>query len=84
MTEEHTVRAFTNLDVSGGFQVDWRSGSPSASVTADQNLMGFIELRVSGKNSIPLDGHPLVDSVNGFIQCGRRPHIRDTIIGRVS
>src|SRR5438874_5239873 len=48
VTEEHTVRAFTNLDVSGGFQVDWRSGSPSASVTADQNLMGFIELRVSG------------------------------------
>jgi Putative auto-transporter adhesin, head GIN domain len=47
VTESRSVTPFRNVAISGAFRVDWHEGSPSASVTADENLMRFIEVRVS-------------------------------------
>jgi Putative auto-transporter adhesin, head GIN domain len=38
---------FANVVVSGAFEVDWIDGPPSVSVTADENLMPFVEATVS-------------------------------------
>ena len=48
-TEQPPVTPFTNIDVSGSFHVDWRSGPPSASLTVDENLKDYVEVRVTGK-----------------------------------
>ncbi|MGI9114007.1 MAG: head GIN domain-containing protein [Chthoniobacterales bacterium] len=47
VTESRSVQPFTSIETSGGFEVDWRSGPPSASLTADENLLSLIDLRVS-------------------------------------
>lgn len=46
ITEQRNVEPFVNVETGGAFQIDWRSGTPSASVTADENLMQYIELKV--------------------------------------
>jgi Putative auto-transporter adhesin, head GIN domain len=49
VTESRHAPAFTNIVVSGAFEVEWRSGAPSLAVTADQNLMPLIEASVTGE-----------------------------------
>src|SRR2546423_4249991 len=44
VTESRNVSSpFSNVVISGAFEVEWRSGSPSVSVSADENLMPFVE-----------------------------------------
>ncbi len=47
VTEQRPIESFSNVEASGAFEVDWHNGSPSASVKIDENLLSFVELRVS-------------------------------------
>lgn len=46
-TESLEVAPFVNVEASGAFAIEWQSGPPSASVTTDENLLPFIEAKVS-------------------------------------
>src|SRR5437763_16539977 len=46
-TDERTVSAFGNIDVSGGFELEWQSGTPSIRITTDENLLSYVESHVS-------------------------------------
>lgn len=47
-TEERPITAFTNVDASGAFEIEWENGSPSLRITTDGNLLPYIENDVSG------------------------------------
>ena len=47
-TEERPITAFSNLDASGAFEIEWENGSPSLRITTDGNLLTYIESDVSG------------------------------------
>lgn len=47
-TEERQVAAFSNLDVGGAFEIEWKNGSPALRITTDANLLPYIEDSVSG------------------------------------
>jgi hypothetical protein len=44
VTEQRSVGPFTNVDAGGAFEIEWSSGTPSAAVTADENLQQYIEV----------------------------------------
>ncbi len=48
ITESRPVAPFSTVAVEGAFQVEWRSGSSSASVTTDENLMDLVQIHLSG------------------------------------
>ena len=47
-TDERPVSAFANIDVRGAFVIEWQSGTPSLSITTDENLLPYIDTNVSG------------------------------------
>ena len=47
-TDERTISAFANIDASGAFQIEWKSGAPALSITTDENLLPYIDNQVSG------------------------------------
>lgn len=47
-TDHRTVTAFTQVDASGFYQLEWQPGPPSFSVTTDENLLSQITNSVSG------------------------------------
>src|ERR1051325_9275062 len=47
-TEERSITAFTNVDASGAFEIEWDNGSPALRITTDENLLPYIENDVSG------------------------------------
>src|SRR6266700_1814310 len=47
-TDERSVSAFANIDVRGAFTIEWQSGTPSLSITTDENLLSYIDSNVSG------------------------------------
>jgi Putative auto-transporter adhesin, head GIN domain len=49
ITEQRKVEPFINIDAGGAFQVDWSSGSPSASITIDENLIQYVAMEVRDK-----------------------------------
>ena len=49
ITEQRKVDPFVNIEAGGAFRVDWQSGSPSASITVDENLMRYVEMEVRDK-----------------------------------
>ena len=42
-TDERTIGAFTNIDASGAFRIEWKSGAPALSITTDENLLRYID-----------------------------------------
>jgi hypothetical protein len=42
VTDTRPVSDFTEIEANGGFQIDWRSGPPSLTITTDQNLIQYI------------------------------------------
>jgi hypothetical protein len=48
-TDERTISAFTNIDASGAFQIEWKSGAPTLSITTDENLLPYIDNQISGE-----------------------------------
>ena len=49
VTQSREVTPFVNVKASGAFDVEWRNGPPSMSVTVDENLMPFIEASVTDR-----------------------------------
>ncbi|PWT79910.1 MAG: hypothetical protein C5B58_12655 [Acidobacteria bacterium] len=48
-TEERTIAAFTEIDAGGAFAIEWQSGPPTLRITADENLLSYIESDVSSE-----------------------------------
>jgi len=46
VTENRSVSDFTEIEANGGFQVEWRNGPPSLSITTDENLLSHITTEV--------------------------------------
>jgi hypothetical protein len=43
VTDTRPVSDFSEIEAGGGFQIEWRSGPPSLSITADENLLRYID-----------------------------------------
>ena len=48
-TDQRTISSFANMDASGAFQIEWKSGSPALSITTDENLLPYIDNQISGE-----------------------------------
>jgi hypothetical protein len=46
VSEQRNVDPFVNVETGGAFRVEWNSGAPSASITVDENLMQYVEMKV--------------------------------------
>lgn len=42
-TDTRSVSDFSEIEADGGFQIEWRSGAPSLSITTDENLIRHID-----------------------------------------
>ena len=42
VTDTRPVADFSEIEANGGFQIEWRSGPPSLTITTDQNLLQYI------------------------------------------
>ncbi len=42
-TEQRDITDFSELEAGGMFEIEWRSGPPSLTVTTDENLMSYVE-----------------------------------------
>jgi hypothetical protein len=47
VTDQRSVTDFTEISASGGLIVEWHAGPPSLSIKTDENLLRYIESRVS-------------------------------------
>src|SRR5207247_6348549 len=43
VTDTRSVSDFSEIEADGGFQIEWRSGPPSLSITTDENLLRYID-----------------------------------------
>jgi len=43
VTDTRPVGDFSEIQADGGFQIEWRSGPPSLSITTDENLLRYID-----------------------------------------
>jgi hypothetical protein len=43
VTDTRSVSDFSEIEANGGFEIEWRSGPPSLSITTDENLLRYIE-----------------------------------------
>jgi hypothetical protein len=48
ITGQRTVSPFSEIEASGAFAIEWRSGDPSLSITTDENLLSHISTEVTG------------------------------------
>jgi hypothetical protein len=53
-TEQRPITEFTEITGSGGLRIEWHSGPPSVTVTTDENLLPYVESRMSGANILHL------------------------------
>jgi hypothetical protein len=45
VTDQRTVSDFSEIEASGAFRIEWRSGAPALSITTDENLLPYIDSR---------------------------------------
>jgi hypothetical protein len=43
VTDTRSVSDFSEIQADGGFQIEWRNGPPSLSITTDENLFRYID-----------------------------------------
>src|SRR5207245_10251580 len=43
VTDTRSVSDFSEIEANGGFEIEWRSGPPSLSITTDENLLRYLE-----------------------------------------
>ena len=48
VTVQQQIGPFTEISAKGGLRIEWRSGAPSLSLTTDQNLTQYFEVKNSG------------------------------------
>lgn len=49
VTDTRPVADFSEIEADGGFQIEWRSGAPSLSITTDENLLRHITNQNEGQ-----------------------------------
>ena len=49
VTDNRAVTEFSDVKADGAFEIEWHSGTPSLSITTDDNLLQYIENRVEGR-----------------------------------
>ena len=42
VTDTRQIADFSEIEANGGFRIEWRTGSPSLTITTDQNLLQYI------------------------------------------
>ena len=42
LTDTRSISDFSEIEADGGFQIEWRTGPPSLSITTDENLLHYI------------------------------------------
>jgi len=42
LTDTRSISDFSEIEADGGFQIEWRTGPPSLSITTDENLLRYI------------------------------------------
>src|SRR5690242_17239965 len=47
-TEQRSVGGFTRVDAGGFYDLEWHPGSPSCSITTDENLLLHIKTNMKG------------------------------------
>jgi hypothetical protein len=47
-TEERQITDFSELHGDGSFDIEWRSGAPSLTITTDENLLKYVQVDVHG------------------------------------
>ena len=45
--DERAIGAFANIEASGQFQIEWKSGAPALSITTDENLLAYVDNHIS-------------------------------------
>jgi len=48
-TEERQITDFSELHGDGSFEIEWRTGTPSLTITTDENLLPYVEVDVHEK-----------------------------------
>ena len=48
VTDTRPVTDFSEIEAGGSFEIEWRSGSPSLSITTDENLLRYITEEMEG------------------------------------
>jgi hypothetical protein len=46
-TDQRAISEFSEIAASGGLQIEWHSGAPALSITTDENLLPYVENRIS-------------------------------------
>jgi len=64
-TDERTISAFANIDASGTFQIEWKSGAPTLSIKTDENLLLYIDNQISGE-TLHLHTHEQIWPTHGI------------------
>lgn len=63
-TEQRPVTSFTRIEAGGFYDIQWHPGSPSLSITTDENLFSNIETSVSG-NVLKIETHGQISPTHG-------------------
>ncbi len=63
-TEQRPVSDFSRIDAGGFYEIQWHPGSPSLSITTDENLLGHIETGISG-NVLKIETHDTIAPTHG-------------------
>ncbi|CAN5354316.1 head GIN domain-containing protein [soil metagenome] len=74
-TETRPVSDFTRLDAGGFYNIQWKPGAPSLSVTTDENLLSHIETRVDG-STLRIDTRDQIYTHNGIKIAITSPSLR--------
>ena len=64
-TEQRPVTDFTRIQAGGFYEIEWHPGSPSLSVTTDENLLGNVATRIDG-NVLKIDVHGQIAPSHGI------------------
>src|SRR5437016_14038511 len=46
VTDTRSISDFSEIEANGGFQIEWRTGPPSLTITTDENLLKYISNEV--------------------------------------
>ncbi len=64
-TDQRTISSSANIDASGAFQIEWKSGTPALSITTDENLLPYIDNQSSG-DTLRLRTHEQIWPTHGI------------------
>lgn len=64
-TETRQIGAFTRIDAGGFYEIDWKPGAPSLSITTDENLLPYVDTNVAG-GTLKIQTHDQVYTHNGI------------------